>query len=470
MLKKLISHIILCIFLFINLFSKISSYNPYDEIKNYTVGDGVNLKIAILSDSQLPTKAYEADWDIFKTYIDNLHKALTKIKSENVDVIVYAGDSVHAGTEYSFNLFKSIWEQYFPFNDANSPILNIILGNHDYYPKNPDYPNHEDDERDDPAVLQERFEKYYGEKPFSHKVINGIHFINWSSENSSSDKSNTNVAWAKEQIEIALKDDPTGNSKPIFVTTHLGPIWTCYGTDLWGNKDVLDTIKDYQNVISISGHSHYSIIDDKSIWQGQFTAIQTQSTSYIELEPGTENGSIPRDELNDYFVSRKNPMGYFVYINSNEVRFKRFSYASNNYFLPDWVYPLPIYKKNFIYDFESRKEKTPLIGWKENQIIEVSNEMSVDDEKIGIIQFNKPECETVAVKYKVLFKNSNIKEKTYLFFSDFYLMPDMRQEYLKLKIPKEIYEEKGQYIVQIWAIDTWGRFSTNYIMDVINLN
>ena len=232
----------------------------------------------------------------------------------------------------------------------------------------------------------------------------------------------------------------------------------------------MDTIKDYQNVISISGHSHYSIIDDKSIWQGQFTAIQTQSTSYIELEPGTENGSIPRDELNDYFVSRKNPMGYFVYINSNEVRFKRFSYASNNYFLPDWVYPLPIDKKNFIYDFESRKEKTPLIGWKENQIIEVSNEMSVDDEKIGVIQFNKPECETVAVKYKVLFKNSNIKEKTYLFFSDFYLMPDMRQEYLKLKIPKEIYEEKGQYIVQIWAIDTWGRFSTNYIMDVINLN
>ena len=41
--------------------------------------------------------------------------------------------------------------------------------------------------------MQKRFENYLGEKPFSHKVINGIHFINWSSENSSSDKSNTNV-------------------------------------------------------------------------------------------------------------------------------------------------------------------------------------------------------------------------------------------------------------------------------------
>ena len=73
-----------------------NSYNPYGELTEYTVGDGINLKIAVLSDSQLPTKASEAEWDIFKTYIDNLHLALSKIKSENVDVIIYAGDSVHA--------------------------------------------------------------------------------------------------------------------------------------------------------------------------------------------------------------------------------------------------------------------------------------------------------------------------------------------------------------------------------------
>ena len=446
-----------------------NSYNPYGELTEYTVGDGINLKIAVLSDSQLPTKASEAEWDIFKTYIDNLHLALSKIKSENVDVIIYAGDSVHAGTDFSFNLFKSIYENYFPLNDPKSPILNIILGNHDYYPKNPDYPNHENDESDDPVIFQQRFEKYYGEKPFTHKVINGIHFINWSSENSSSDKSNTNVAWAKEQIELALKDDPTGNSKPIFVTTHLGPIYTCYGTDLWGNQDVLDTIKDYQNVISISGHSHYSIIDDKSVWQGQFTAIQTQSTSYIELEPGTENGSIPRDEYNNYFSSRKNPMGYFVYINSNEVRFKRFSYTSDDYFLPDWVYPLPIDKKNFVYNFETREAQTPLIGWEGNHNIEVTNEISVDNEKIGIIKFDQPGCETVAVKYKVIFKNSSGIEKEYLFFSDFYLMPETRHEYIRLKVPKDVYDEKGEYDVTVWALDTWGRTSINYINDKIEL-
>ena len=469
MVKTILKFLLYLLSIFNSFLPKDASYNPYADLTEYTVGDGTNLKIAVLSDSQLPTKPEEAEWDIFKTYIDNLHKALTKIKSENVDVIIYAGDAVHAGTEYSFNLFKTIWEQYFPFGDPKSPILNFILGNHDYYPKNPDYPNHEDDERDDPIIFQERFEKYFGEKAFSHKVINGIHFINWSSENSSNDKSNTNTAWAKEQIEIALKDDPTGNSKPIFVTTHLGPIYTCYGTDLWGNKDVLETIKDYQNVISLSGHSHYSIIDEKSIWQGQFTAIQTQSTSYIELEPGTENGSVPRDEYNNYFASRKNPMGYFVYINKNEVRFKRFSFTSDDYFYPDWVYPLPIDKKNFVYDFESRKEQTALISWEGNHKIELTNEISVDNEKIGIIKFDQPEGDTVPVKYKVIFRDPSGYEKEYLYFSDFYLMPESRHEYIRLKVPKDIYENKVKYEVSVWAIDTWGRNSINYIYDYIYL-
>ena len=469
MVKTILKFLLYLLSIFNSFLPKDASYNPYADLTEYTVGDGTNLKIAVLSDSQLPTKPEEAEWDIFKTYIDNLHKALTKIKSENVDVIIYAGDAVHAGTEYSFNLFKTIWEQYFPFGDPKSPILNFILGNHDYYPKNPDYPNHEDDERDDPIIFQERFEKYFGEKAFSHKVINGIHFINWSSENSSNDKSNTNTAWAKEQIEIALKDDPTGNSKPIFVTTHLVPIYTCYGTDLWGNKDVLETIKDYQNVISLSGHSHYSIIDEKSIWQGQFTAIQTQSTSYIELEPGTENGSVPRDEYNNYFASRKNPMGYFVYINKNEVRFKRFSFTSDDYFYPDWVYPLPIDKKNFVYDFESRKEQTALIAWEGNHKIELTNEISVDNEKIGIIKFDQPEGDTVPVKYKVIFRDPSGYEKEYLYFSDFYLMPESRHEYIRLKVPKDIYENKVKYEVSVWAIDTWGRNSINYIYDYIYL-
>ena len=162
-------------------------------------------------------------------------------------------------------------------------------------------------------------------------------------------------------------------------------------------------------------------------------------------------------------------MGYFVFINSNEVKFKRFSYTSDDYFLPDWVYPLPIDKKNFVYNFETREAQTPLIGWEGKHNIEVTNEISVDNEKIGIIKFDQPDCETVAVKYKVIFKNSSGIEKEYLFFSDFYLMPETRHEYIRLKVPKDVYDEKGEYDVTVLALDTWGRTSINYINDKIEL-
>ena len=470
MLRDTIFLIIILIFVYIIKGNQ--PYNPYAELKQYTVGDGKNLKIAVISDSQLPTKPDEAEWGIFKEYISHLHKALQIIKEENVDVIVFAGDAVHAGTEYSFNLFKSIYEQYFPLKSENAPILNIILGNHDYYPKNPDYPDYNSNTNsdDDPVIFQKRFEKYFGEKAFSHKVINGIHFINWSSESSSYEKSNTNTEWAKKQIEIALKDDPTGNSKPIFVTTHLGPYNTCYGSDLWGNKDVLNALKNYQNVISLSGHSHYAITDEKSIWQGDFTALQTESTSYMELEPGTENGSVPRDEYNDYKASRRNPMGYFVYVDSNEVRFRRFSIATNEYYLPDWVIPLPINKEDFIYDFESRKAKSAPIEWRGEQKIDVTKEKSVDDEEIYIIKFNQPDCESITNKYKINFKNKEGEVKTYYYFSDFYLMPRMRKKYIRLKVPTEIGNNKGEYELEVWAIDTWGRDSINSFKYTIYLN
>ena len=99
----------------------------------------------------------------------------------------------------------------------------------------------------------------------------------------------------------------------------------------------------------------------------------------------------------------------------------------------------------------------------------LTNEISVDNEKIGIIKFDQPEGDTVPVKYKVIFRDPSGYEKEYLYFSDFYLMPESRHEYIRLKVPKDIYENKVKYEVSVWAIDTWGRNSINYIYDYIYL-
>ena len=47
---------------------------------------------------------------------------------------------------------------------------------------------------------------------------------------------------------------------------------------------MFDILKNYPEVICISGHSHYSLKNPKSIWQGDFTAINTQSISDLGLD------------------------------------------------------------------------------------------------------------------------------------------------------------------------------------------
>ena len=41
---------------------------------------------------------------------------------------------------------------------------------------------------------------------------------------------------------------------------------------------------DFEQVVSISGHSHFSILDERSIDQNQLTAFTTQSLAYVDME------------------------------------------------------------------------------------------------------------------------------------------------------------------------------------------
>lgn len=105
-------------------------------------------------------------------------------------------------------------------------------------------------------------------KTNTHEVINGYYFMQ---VNSIADSSNTNkIAWIKEQLEIATKDD---EDKPIFLITHEHISGTVYGSDEWGYSDLYEVLKDYPQVITFSGHSHFSIEDERDMHQKDFTSI-----------------------------------------------------------------------------------------------------------------------------------------------------------------------------------------------------
>ena len=226
----------------------------------------------------------------------------------------------------------------------NIPILNLVMGNHDYW----------NIEKNNKEEKQKLFEKKTKEKPFSHKKINGYHFINWSYENGSLYKPITNNEWFEKEIKKALKDS---NTKPIFVTTHFPPWDTVYGSEEWGDSLLNGYFKEYPQIINFSGHNHFSLIDERSIYQKDYTAIQTQSLSYIELEKGKVNGSILIDEFDDAMISTNNSMGLICDVNDNAIVIKRISFEKNEFYGDDWIIDIPINKNNFKYLYEVMEKK-----------------------------------------------------------------------------------------------------------------
>ena len=135
-----------------------SPYNPYSEIEKYTINTET-LKIGIISDSQLIPRA-EYSW--LEHFTDKFKKALLYFKESNIDVLIFAGDLGDECTDLSWNSWRQAFDEVY-LNSNKTPILNVVMGNHDYY-------------CDENAIfIQEKFERFIKEKHFTHKVINGIH-------------------------------------------------------------------------------------------------------------------------------------------------------------------------------------------------------------------------------------------------------------------------------------------------------
>ena len=224
------------------------------------------------------------------------------------------------------------------------------MGNHDYWL------SYFENGKFSPKVgnikeLQYLFFSKLKEKPFTHKVINGYHFINWGCENGSLDNPNTNIDWVEEQIKLSLENN---NKNPIFVTTHFAAKDTVYGSNAWGTQAITDVLKKYPNIIHFSGHSHFSLIDERSIWQKEFTSIQTQSIAYTELEVGFEDGIHPCDEYGDLSLGGKNYMGLIMNVNDTKVEIQRISFENNKLYEKPWIVELPLDENTLKYTFEKR--------------------------------------------------------------------------------------------------------------------
>ena len=429
-----------------------SSYNPYDKVKEYKVGDSKTLKIGVIGDTQLISLSDENEF--YSKFSKNFKKTLEILKENKIDVLIIDGDIINVGYPEAYDNFLAQYNSvYGDTKKENAPILNLIMGNHDYWSLRGDSKSSNEEK-------QKLFEEKTKEKPYSHKIINGYHFINWSCDNSSLEDPYVNFSWFEKQIELAKSSD----NKPIFVTTHFPPKDTVYGSEDWGADTLNKYLEKYPQIINFSGHSHFSLIDERSIYQKDYTAIQTQSLSYIELEEGKINGSIPKDEYDNIMISAKNCMGLICDVDDTKVIIKRISFEKNEFYGKDWIIDVPINKNNFRYlhhEMEKNSPK-PYFNFKKEE------DKKIIIEKISnnnIIKFKQAFHPNFVHSYKIIFTNELNANSTYLYFSDFFLMPSDRKDIISFRISKRF---SGKYKVKIFAIESFGKISDNFIeYDVI---
>ncbi len=183
---------------------------------------------------------------------------------KNFDAVIVAGDMTDEGKEEEYELYRSVIDE----NIKDGTEMLHCMGNHEYI-----------ESRNDSTVdPHENYKKYAEEELFTHKVINGYHFIGISLFDGEENIGKENLKWLEEELDKAVEADP---NKPIFVFQHPHPTLTVYGSVNWSDIEVRKVLSKYPQVIDFSGHSHNNSADPRSLWQGSFTAMGTGSLSAL---------------------------------------------------------------------------------------------------------------------------------------------------------------------------------------------
>ncbi|MBE7078638.1 MAG: metallophosphoesterase [Clostridiales bacterium] len=190
---------------------------------------------------------------------------------KSLDAIVVTGDltdnPVKDTTAYSS------FVQTVETNKREETTILTMTGNHETYGASDDTLCHTQ------GVVDYQ-EQIHGEVD-RHITIKGFHFIALSTmPDVTQDRDtgvylNSQVEWLETQLEEAEAAD---SKKPIFTFQHYKLPNTTYSSydafSVGQTQKLYDVYKNYSQVINFSGHTHSVSNQPRSIWQGEFTALE----------------------------------------------------------------------------------------------------------------------------------------------------------------------------------------------------
>lgn len=384
------------------------------------------LRVGIVSDAQaMPNNSLG---------IRNFRKALSLLKDKNIDLLMDAGDVSETGDDTTWREYMQVYKEIYP-NAEERPEYLVTMGNHDYY----GYRTPEEQR----ALFNEIFEK---PKTNEHRVVGGYHFLNITSYDSHSQYTAEDLDWLDGEIQKAIEDTP---DLPVFVIGHPHASNTVYGSSTgWGNSQLNRVFNKYEQVVYFSGHSHYPLDDERSIYQDLYTAIGTSSMNYLEMESGKDQGIHP-DGVWD------NAQIQYMEIYADRIDIERIDLINERKIKDDWVLQLPLKRDTFTYTpARADGRKAPEFA--------ADAKITVDEAggsycKLTFTQAQHEDF-THSYRIKAIDKKTGKTAKNITIFSDFYNgIQDMKPEFTYTLFGLK---PDTEYIIEISGIESFGKEGT----------
>jgi len=316
-----------------------------------------NLTFGVLSDihvsAYLGSKAFKENTKTFR-------HALEWYRDQGVDAVMIAGDMADNGMVGQLQAVADVWYSVFPNDrapDGRRVEKLFVGGNHDWAGWN--YGQHAEKKFPDAAERAKNilandyagwWERIFHEpySPVCRKDVKGYAFIGsqWRGVDCRGREETGTPGIEAFLAGPGGKLDP---SLPFFYFQHPHPKNTCYGQWVWGQDAGESTraLSAFPNAISFSGHSHTSLTDERSIWQGAFTSLGTSSLRYTALlykkyhSRGYENDGTGAAKVMPRIATGDGRQGMIVRVYSDSVVFSRRDFVYDASLGDDWVMPLP---------------------------------------------------------------------------------------------------------------------------------
>jgi predicted MPP superfamily phosphohydrolase len=277
-------------------------------------------RFAVLSDTHFDNR--EGNGETSDVKVSRALQNLT-LRNGPLDAIFNAGDLTDHGyeSEYDHLLAYFTNPEYVP---QGVPAY-YLMGNHDNYGGEYRYL----------AKTRQPMNQYL--------EIRGYPFITVSQTGSlTTDYNHAAQRFLRESHEDAAANYP---GKPIFVFVHVPAQNTCYGSG-GGSPIFPPLLRPYPQVILFSGHSHSPMGDARSIWQGEYTAINDGSTNYSSVSDNGNRAEGYNRVTEGLIVDLKD--------GGNTVEIMRLDTRRNEEILPRWAVHAPYDGSNFAGEYRGR--------------------------------------------------------------------------------------------------------------------